>query len=305
MVGPGTLWAAWTLGNRPMRRLAILSALVLSTGCAAGSTSRPPTVALLTDYGVTDAYAGVLAGAVLRQCPNAHLVTITHDVPAFDIAEGSYLLARASGEFPEYTVFVVVVDPGVGTQRRSIVLRTRPGRLYVGPDNGLFTGVIRDQGLDRAWEITDESLLRPGALSATFHGRDIYGPVGGLLAAGLPPQRVGPAIEDPVMLPARQPTRTADTITGQVQHVDHYGNLITDIPAPWLSNALWEDRRTVSVVIDGRRHDAICACTYAEVPRGALLVLSNAEGLLEIARNTASAAELLGVRAGDQVLIRP
>ena len=285
-----------------MRYLAIPWVLLFLAGC--GGTT-PPTVALLTDYGTTDAYAGILAGAVLGKCPDAKLVTITHEVPAFDVAEGSYLLARASGEFPEHTVFVVVVDPGVGTQRRSIVLQTRAGRLYVGPDNGLFTSVIGSQGFDRAWEITNESLLRPGALSATFHGRDIYGPVGGLLAAGLPAQRVGPAIDDPVMLPVHEPTRNAGDLGGQIVHVDHYGNMITNIPAEWLPEVCARERAAVLVVIDGQSHRAVCARTYADVSRGALLVLANAEGLLEIARNTASAAELLGARAGDGLSIRP
>ena len=286
-------------------RYLVISAwmLLLVAGCGGGAT--PPTVALLTDYGTTDAYAGILAGAVLGKCPDAKLITVTHEVPTFDVAEGSYLLARASGEFPKHTVFVVVVDPGVGTQRRSIVLRTRAGRLYVGPDNGLFTGVIRSQGFDRSWEITNESLLRPGALSATFHGRDIYGPVGSLLAGGLPPQRVGPPIDDPVMLPVHEPTRNAGVLGGQILHVDHYGNVITNIPAKWLPEVCVKERHAVAVVIDGQSHPAVCARTYADVSRGALLVLANAEGLLEIARNTASAAELLGARAGDGLVIRP
>jgi len=285
-----------------VRRFVILSTTILVAGCA-GTTSTPPSVALLTDYGTTDAYAGVLAGAVLRNCPDAHLITITHQVTPFDIVEGSYLLARASREFPEHTIFVAVVDPGVGTQRRSIVLRTRAGRLYVGPDNGLFTGVVRDQGLDRAWEITDESLLRPGALSATFHGRDIYGPVGGLLASGFPPRRVGPEIGDPVMLPAHEPARTAGKITGQIVHVDHYGNLITNIPARWLSDTFSKKTPTVSVLVEQQSRPATWARTYADVPPGSLVVLPNAEGLVEIARNAASAAELLGARAGSQVQI--
>jgi hypothetical protein len=286
-----------------MKLCTILLALTLCTGCAASGRSMPPTVALLTDYGTVDAYAGVLAGAVLGTCPNAKLVTITHQVPAFGLAEGSYLLARASSGFPTHTVFVAVVDPGVGTQRRSIVLRSGTGRLYVGPDNGLFTGVIRTQGLDRAWEITDPSLLRPGALSNTFHGRDIYGPVGGLLAAGMEPQRVGPAIDDPVLLPLSEPIREADTVSGQIVHVDHYGNVTTNIPAEWLAEAYYAQGRNVTVAIDDRSHAAICARTYADVPPGALLVLANAEGLVEVARNAASAAELLGVRTGGAISI--
>lgn len=274
-------------------------------GCAVGPERRPPIVALLTDYGTSDVYAGILAGAVLRTCPGATLVTITHEVPPFDIAEGSYLLGRAAAEFPRHTVFVAVVDPGVGTPRRSIVVRTRSGRLFVGPDNGLLTRVIRDEGLGRAWEITNPLLVRPEGLSSTFHGRDVYGPIGGRLAGGLEPDRVGPEIHDPVLLPRREAVRGPDRIEGAVVHVDRYGNVTTDIPADWLGDWPPVETRPVTIEFDGRSLSAARAKTYADVARGQLLVLSNAEGWLEIARNEASAAEQLGLRAGDAVIVKP
>ena len=291
---------------QPHRTLAVITLLcgLALTGCLSEVRPTPPIVALITDYGSRDAYAGVLAGAILRQCPDAHLVTITHEVPAFDVAAGSYLLARAAGELPEHAVTVAVVDPGVGTQRRSIVVRTKPGRLFVGPDNGLFTGVIADQGLDRAWEITNKRLLRPGALSNTFHGRDVYGPVGGRLAAGTPPDNVGPVIADPRLLAIRPPARTDGVLTGLVLHVDHYGNVTTNIPAAWLADRLAAAQAAVIVEVNGERFEAARARTYADVPAGALLVLGNSEGRLEIARNAASAAALLKVAAGSEVGIR-
>jgi S-adenosylmethionine hydrolase len=274
-------------------------------GCAAGPERRPPIVAMLTDYGTSDAYAGILAGAILRTCPDATLVTITHEVPPFDIAEGSYLLGRAAAEFPRHAVFVAVVDPGVGTRRRSIVVRTRSGRLFVGPDNGLLTRVIRDEGLDRAWAITNPALLRPEGLSSTFHGRDVYGPIGGRLADGLEPDRVGPEIHDPVLLPRREAVRRPDRLEGAVAHVDRYGNLTTNIPADWLGGWPPVEAKPVTIEFDGQSLSAARARTYADVAQGQLLVLENAEGFLEIARNEASAAEQLGLRAGAAVTIRP
>ncbi|UCG16850.1 MAG: SAM-dependent chlorinase/fluorinase [Phycisphaerales bacterium] len=291
---------------QPHRAHTVITVLCVAVlpGCLSEVRSTPPIVALITDYGSRDAYAGVLAGAILRQCPDAHLVTITHEVPAFDVAAGSYLLARAAGELPQHTVTVAVVDPGVGTQRRSIVVRTKSGRLFVGPDNGLFTGVIADQGLARAWEITNQRLLRPGALSNTFHGRDIYGPIGGRLAAGMPPDNVGPVIADPQRLAIRPPARTDGVCTGLVLHVDHYGNVTTNVPAAWLADGLTAGQASVIVKVNGERFEAVYARTYADVPAGALLVLGNAEGRLEIARNAASAAGLLKVTAGSEVEIR-
>jgi len=213
------------------------------------------------------------------------------------------LLARAAGEFPPDTVFVAVVDPGVGTERRSIVVKTNTGHLYVGPDNGLFTEVIHDQGLDRAWEITNASLLRPGALSQTFHGRDIYGPIGGRLAAGLDPAAVGALISDPVLLPFQKPSCTNDLISGQALYIDHYGNITTNIPADWLDNIAAEKMDLVTVELNNATWQATVVRTYAEVSEGSLLVLANSEGRLEIARNLSSAADLLKAQVGCPISI--
>ena len=146
--------------RRRLLRLMLLWLCPLAAGgwgCSAPRSSAP-VVAVLTDYGNRDAYVGVLYGAILSRCAGARLVPITHQVPDFDIASGSFILGMASEAFPEGTIFCTVVDPGVGTSRRSIVLRTKQGKVFVGPDNGTFTDVIRNQGLDGVWEIDEEAI---------------------------------------------------------------------------------------------------------------------------------------------------
>jgi S-adenosylmethionine hydrolase len=202
-------------------------------------------------------------------------------------------------------VFVVVVDPGVGTQRRSIVLRTQTGQRFVGPDNGVLSGVMAEQGVDRVWQIQEEQLAASGRMSSTFHGRDIYGPIGGRLAAGMSPDDVGPQIDDPVQLVIHAPVRAGLVFEGQIVHVDHYGNIATNIPAHWLSEGAVGLGEILVVIVGDRRWPAQRAKTYADVAPGELLVLASAEGTVEVARNRASAGERLAAKAGDVIRIEP
>ena len=279
------------------RRLVSALLLVAAPGWAA-------TVALLTDYGTSDHYAGVLAGSILAVAPDAQLVTITHEVPAYDVREGSYLLALAAAEFPPHTVFVAIVDPGVGTTRRPVALETNDGKLFVGPDNGLFTGVLDRLGLAHAFTITNDALTRTGVRSVTFHGRDIFGPVAGHLAAGTRRNQVGPATTDLVRLPSQAARLAHGKIDGEVVHVDHYGNLLTNIPAELLDQLGVTPDHLVTLRLGTQTVSAPRVLTYGAVPRGALALVVNSEGRAEIACNQRSAAARLGARAGATVSIR-
>jgi S-adenosylmethionine hydrolase len=167
-----------------------------------------PVVALLTDFGLLDHYVGAMKGAVLSACPEATLVDITHEVPAHDVAAGALALDAAYRHFPDGTVFVTVVDPGVGSERRPIAARA--GRwLFVGPDNGVFTHVLDAERGARVHLIANARLFRQPA-SAVFHGRDVFGPVGARLACGLALEEVGPAVTDPVAWTSRRPARGAE-----------------------------------------------------------------------------------------------
>jgi S-adenosylmethionine hydrolase len=256
-------------------------------------------VAVVTDFGTTDFYGGAMQGAMYTVNPQVRIVTITHEVQPFNVAEGSYILAQAAREFPSGTVFLAVVDPGVGTERRPIVLQTKDEKLFVAPDNGLLTGVMDAFGVAHAYEITNRSLMRQGEISATFHGRDLYGPVAAYLAGGTKPTEVGPQVSDLVKLPVVHARREGEALVGSVVHVDRYGNLITNIMGTLAKEAGLVPGAKVFVTIGDQQISATFAVTYDDVPKGEWLALVNAEQVIEIARNLANAAHTIG--AGAQV----
>lgn len=258
-------------------------------------------VAVLTDYGTADFYVGALQGAMYTVNPQLRITTITHQIEPFNVAEGSFVLAQAAREFPPGTVFLAVVDPGVGTQRRSIVMESLDRKLFVAPDNGLLTGVMDEFGMARAFEITNPGVMRQGKASTTFHGRDIYGPVAARLAGGIDPADVGPEIVDLVRLPLNKVRREGSVITGSVAHVDRYGNLITNIPGEMIKEKNFETGRLIHITINDKLITATFAKTYGDVSEGAWLALVNAQNFLEIARNLRNAAKILKASTGMRV----
>jgi len=277
-----------------------LMCTTLLCGCAGRAHG---TVALLTDYGTQDHYVGVLVANVLRANPEARLATITHEVEPYNIAQGAFLLAEAGSEFPAGTVILGVVDPGVGTPREPIVVVTRAGHILVGPDNGLFDLLIqRDGGAPEVYRIANPTFVRAGAASSTFHGRDLFGPVAGHLSRGINPADVGPRLKNWVPLALPRAARTPDTLRGAILHRDHYGNLLTNIPADWLESIPLG--ASVTLDTDKQTAGAVHVRTYADAPTGALVVLRNASGGIEIARNQASAGEALDLHAGAAVTVR-
>lgn len=247
-------------------------------------------VALLTDYGLQDAYAGVMKGAILSANAAARIVDLTHDIPPQDVAEGSRVLSAAVPYFPAGTVFVAVVDPGVGTDRAILGVET-DRHLFLAPDNGLlgFLGGIR-----RKIRIAESKhFLKP--LSQTFHGRDIFAPVAGLLSAGADLGRFGPGAKTMAMLPRSEPRVSRNAVEGEVVAIDRFGNVITNIPGGMLPGKV---RITV-----GRRTLSKLSWSYAEAPRGGLLALVGSTGHLEISVNRGSASKAAGIRRGDRVLV--
>src|SRR5688572_4197081 len=214
---------------------------------------------LLTDFGTSDYYVAAVKGTILRLAPGSQIVDISHEVPSGDIATGAFLLSSAAPWFPEGTVHLAVVDPGVGSHRRILVARTDAGWLVL-PDNGLLTllhlrGAVRSI---RSVEKTDVFLSGPGQ---TFHGRDRFAPVAAWLLRRERSEELGPEISDPVLLPLEMPRREPDSVSGQVVHVDRYGNLITDIPTDWLPEG------SCRAEVAGRSV-TLRAGHYAEIPDG-------------------------------------
>jgi S-adenosylmethionine hydrolase len=255
-------------------------------------------VALLTDFGTRDHYVGTMKGVILSVCPGATLVDITHEIPPQDIVAAALELAAAASYFPGGTVFLAVVDPGVGSARRGIAVDAG-GYRFVGPDNGVLSLAIADDATRRIVELGERRFARP-SVSRTFEGRDRFAPAAGWLARGTDLSAFGPAIPDPVMLNVPAPIVSAAEIRGEVLRVDRFGNLITNIRERMLDAV-----RPTRVVIDiAGREIAGVVGTYAEAEPGAVCALVGSTGHLEVAVNGGSAASALGASRGTSVLVR-
>lgn len=261
-------------------------------------------IVLMSDYGDTDFYVGALKGAIYRIAPDVRIDDITNKIEPYNIRKGAYVWYRAAWEFPAGTIFVGVVDPGVGTARRSIVVKTQDGKYFIGPDNGLFTFVIKEMGLAEA-RMIDEAKLRKHhpASSNTFHGKDVFGPAAASLAIGVPFEDLGPVITDPITFPVGKPEIDGDAIRGEVLDIDQYGNFVTNIDRDLVGRLGLKlgDRLTVS--IGEYRLDMPFVKTYGDVPEGAPLGVISSLGTIELAKNMRSLADSLKVRTGAAVTI--
>jgi S-adenosyl-L-methionine hydrolase (adenosine-forming) len=249
-------------------------------------------VTLTTDFGLADGYVGTMKGVILSTAPGAHLVDVSHDIGPQNVRHAAYVLSRAASYFPRGTVHLAVVDPGVGSARRPLLVQT-PDACYVGPDNGLFTFAL-DQPSAAVFELTRPEFWRP-IVSRTFHGRDIFAPVAAHLANGRLPPDLGEPVADPVRLPELAAIRIAPGhLRGHVIHIDRFGNLVTSIPGAWVTDGEWacliRDRRIVGI-----------AQTYAAAQPGALIALVSSADTVEVAVRDGSAATLLGIQAGEPV----
>ena len=195
----------------PISRLsgafAFLLAMTILTSTGARAAHAEPLIGLFTDYGWDDPYVAQLKGVIMTIAPRTQLLDLTHAVTPFNVTEGAYLLDQAGAEFPPGTIFVAVVDPQVGTERDPILLETAREKFYLGPDNGLFTEVIEREGFSAAWKLDKPEFFRPGDISRTFHGRDIFGPVAAHLAAGVDPERLGTPLKTISLLPGQRADR--------------------------------------------------------------------------------------------------
>ena len=249
-------------------------------------------ITLTSDFGLLDPYVGIMKGVILSIAPHVRLVDLSHDLHPQDIEAAAFVLESVQPYFPPGTVHLAVIDPGVGSARRALLVTTELA-AFVGPDNGLFSAALAQRGA-RAWALDRPEywLPQPGS---TFHGRDIFAPVAARFASGAPAEMLGTPLDDPVMLPARMPERTGnDEIAGCVIHVDRFGNLITNVPGEWLAGRYW------TCEIAGARIGGPSP-TYAAADPGGLLVLISSRGTAEVAVREGSAAERLAVRSGAVV----
>jgi S-adenosylmethionine hydrolase len=261
-------------------------------------------VILHTDYGNDSLYVGILRGSIYSKFVDARIDTLTNSVPSFDIVAGAYLLAEACKEYPTGTTFCCVVDPGVGTPRKCIVLKTKRGQYFVAPDNGLLHEVAQRYGMEELREATNTALWREGINSSTFHGRDIFGPVSASLASGVPMKDVGPVLKKMVELDVPG-TRVEDGVVhGTVVRSDPYGNLITNLSRSNLEQIGLKRGDRVKVQIGKQTYTAPLASTYSDVPEGERLVLIQSVGLVECAINQGSLKDVLGEGLHAEVTMR-
>lgn len=259
-----------------------------------------PLVALLTDFGAYDGYVGVMKGVMLGIAPDARLVDLTHEIAPQDVRAGAWVLHTSWRSFPLGTVFLCVVDPGVGTSRRPVAVRAG-GRTFVGPDNGLFSNVLAEAPVERA-VVLDKPLYHLPSPSATFHGRDVFAPCAAHLARGLLLDAVGSPVtpESLVRLPLSRPEWRNGALVGHVMHTDHFGNLITDLDPSYADAILAAPgvRMIIaSETITARAH------TFGDGPEGQAFALRDSSGHLALAVRNGSAAALLGAGEGDEVIV--
>lgn len=270
--------------------------------------SAPPIITLTTDFGLSDAYAGAMKGVLLSINPRVTIVDISHDVRPQQISQAAFLTQAAWPHFPDGAIHIAVVDPGVGTERRAVAIETPRGR-FVGPDNGVLSAALPDEARRadeaapvalpagyRAFAITNAPYMRE-PVSATFHGRDIFAPAAAHLSLGVPIEELGEPADRIVALPALRARRMSDgSLGGHVVHIDHFGNMITDIRA--------EDVPAQEfVVLMGRHRAPGPVPAYASAT--ALCALAGSSGYIEVALPNGNAARELGCAIGDTATLRP
>ena len=239
-------------------------------------------ISLLTDFGTADYFVGAVKGAILSVNPLAVIVDITHEIAPQDVAAGAFTLLAAYKTFPPGTIHVAVVDPGVGSTRRAIIVNAN-GQFFVGPDNGLFTYICDREPSHRIIHVTAERFFRRD-VSTTFHGRDIFAPVAAALSNGVAVEEFGPEIDDALRLPSLEtPLR--------IIHIDRFGNCVTNIT---------RDQSLSEVVVRGKTIREFRRF-YGEGDDESLFAIWGSAGFLEISVNGGSAAQVLGVKHGDEV----
>jgi S-adenosyl-L-methionine hydrolase (adenosine-forming) len=250
-------------------------------------------ITISTDFGWQDPYVGIMKGVILGINPQARLVDLIHSLSHHRLVEAAFVLQSAYAHFPEGTIHLAVVDPGVGGERRLIGIQGKT-QLWIGPDNGLFTLVLKDNPEAVVIHLTHSRFFLPDP-SHTFHGRDIMAPVAAHLSLRIPLTEMGPPVSDPILLPLPDLKTEGKTLTGRVIWADHFGNLITNIHQKDLSDLFPEGISRIAVggkILLGLQNN------YAQGPSGGLMALIGSSGYLEIACNLGSAAEKVGYEPG-------
>ena len=265
----------------------------------------PLPITFLTDFGVADDLVGTCHGVMKRIAPEVEIIDITHGIDPQEILQGALVLRNTLPYMPE-GVHLAVVDPGVGTDRKAIALRSGDGRLYVGPDNGLLIPAAeRMGGLADAWEVT-EAAYRLSPLSRTFHGRDVFAPAAAFLAGGLEPAELGPLLDTSVLTRLDVPVAqvSAEEIVAHVLIVDRFGNVQLNLTASDLDQVGIVPGTRIELEIGLERYYAVAARTFSDVARGEIVLYEDSYRNISIAINVGDAASVISARVGERVRIR-
>ncbi|RME02279.1 MAG: hypothetical protein D6812_06440 [Deltaproteobacteria bacterium] len=260
-------------------------------------------IVLMTDFGEKDYYVGALKGVIHTLAPDARIEDLTHEVTPYDIREGAVTLRNAALLYPGGTIFCAVVDPGVGTERKAIAGRTPDGKYFVGPDNGLLSLAIAAHGGGEVREITNPEWFREGKPSTTFHGRDIFAPVAARLAAGWNFSEIGARRQNFIRLPYTPPALERGALVGEIERIDRYGNLVSNIPVTLLQALGLGVGDSIMVTIGTQHFTAPFVSTYGAVPSGTVLCLAESQGRIECAVNRGNLADRLRCSAGTPLRI--
>jgi S-adenosyl-L-methionine hydrolase (adenosine-forming) len=245
-----------------------------------------PTIVFMTDFGTANDAVAICKAVILGIVPDARIMDITHQVTPYSIEEGARFLAGVTPYYPSGTVFLVVVDPGVGTSRKAIIVKSKKDQLFVLPDNGLITPVEDRDGIEGAREITNPAWMIGDKVSSTFHGRDIFSPAAAHLAAGDDWTTVGPELKKLVRLQPHVAIMDAKGISGEVIGIDEpFGSLITDITAAQFKELGYSLGEKITVIIGNKPYTVPYAKTFMDVPIGQTLLYIDSRGRLGVARN--------------------
>ena len=260
-------------------------------------------IAFLSDWGYTSYYVGVAKAVIKRIHPDAVIIDITHGIEPFNVRMAMHVLYRASKDFLEGTIFLAVVDYGVGTIRKSIVMRTKNNMFFVGPDNGIFTLVAEEYGVKEIREINNRKLFYKKDPSFTFHGRDIFAPAAAHLDKGIAMENIGTRLMSYEVLKYRKAKIDGRTIIGEVAFFDSFGNIETNVPFQLLVDLNIDFDDILALKIGNKSFKIPLVRTYCDVPEGELLIHPDSSGFLEIAINQGSAREYLKVKQGCEIVL--
>jgi S-adenosylmethionine hydrolase len=264
-------------------------------------TTSSRIITLLTDFGTEDYFVGAIKGVILTRSPKSVLVDITHAIPPQNVQAAAFTLSAAYPYFPAGSIHLAIVDPGVGSDRRPILIEAAP-HLFVGPDNGLFTLVLEHVPTARIRHLTNTAYFLPNP-SLTFHGRDIFAPVAAALAEGVSPADLGPTIQDFVRFETMQCKSAEDgSLVGSIMHIDHFGNCVTNLP--W--DKLLALSATKSFRLQVKEFQIRTLARYyseASVRPGEPFLICGSAGFLEISVQSSSAARALNIKVGDPIMV--